>query len=331
MKNVYTGLTEMMTILLNLDHDDTNRIKWLFDSIKSGEFYTKYSSITEMTQSDQLKKLAADLFTYYTSKKGKAEKEFYKNMKTLMGALYNNNKEDVKELLLYALSVSDEKKRYDLLKQILITIKDENVKNNIYLSIIGYSCATLKDYNNYLKRLVYGECLSLKPEQINKLISNWVSKIKQFVFIQDYDPEYFDSIFQEINGILIKLTSFYPDIAKNIRYICQIQPCVAYKQEHFKKVYSGADAVMSNITKEFLIMREQTKELNKQILSLKKPNDQQNTEGRIKTLEAENQKLRQTNQYLHEENIKLQKENLNLKLNLNSTNVLLENLKKRIH
>ena len=327
MGNDYMNLTEIMTVLLNLDYDDTKRIKQLFDSIDAGNFYTRYGSVTEMTQNNELKKLATNLFNYYTAKKGKSEEEFYKNVQILVGALYNNNPQDVKELLLHALSVSDEKKRYDLLKQILVAIKDEKVKNNIYFSIINHSCATLQDYNICLKRWIYGGCVR---NQINTIVPNWISKIKQFVLVQDYEPEYFNSVFQEINEILIKMAPRYPNIEKNIRYICQIQPHVNYKQEHFKKVYSGADTVMSNMTKEFLIMCEETKQLKQENLSLKaKKGGQLHLEEKIKDLESENQKLRQTNQHLRTENQKLKQEKHNLKLNLDSVNVLLKKFEER--
>lgn len=107
----------------------------------------------------------------------------------LLGALYDNVAQDLQNLMLAIMSLNDEKVKYNMLKWVAKVIKNEGVKDKIYLSVLNNKYARLDDYNLYLSRWVDKNIT--KVMNFKEIISNWTIQIKRFVLIADYSEKRF--------------------------------------------------------------------------------------------------------------------------------------------
>ena len=327
-KNLYMGLNEMIVTLSGASYNDINRLKVLFDSIKHGGFYTAYGALMEKTEDANIRQLVKNIFDYYTvDKKGKFENLFFSNLKMLLGALYDNVAQDLQNLMLAIMSLNDEKVKYNMLKWVAKVIKNEGVKDKIYLSVLDNKYARLDDYNLYLSRWVDKNIT--KVMNFKEIISNWIIQIKRFVLIADYSEKDFDAMFQNINKILTKLATRDSQLVVNIRYICGIQPSSNYEQEHYKKLYSGVNDIVSPNLTRIIELSNEIKLQNRTIVNLQYENE------RLKKMLSETASVREKKladevRELTHEKEKLLKENEKLEQKLIHTNCYLDELRSTI-
>ena len=310
--NVYLSLSEIISVLSGASYDDIKRLNILFNSIKCGDFYTAYGNLIEKTDNANVRKLVSNIFDYYViGKKEKSEKEFFSNLEMLFGAIYNNSAKDTQNLMLTILSVTDQKTKYDLLKWLAKVIKNERVKDRVYLALLDNKFAGLDDFNTYLTRFIDNN-ISLSDEALNNVFLDWVVQIKKYVLVTNCSDEEFDFLFFKINQILVKLAERYPEIVNNIRYVCDIQPSGHYEHGYYNRLYSGAKDIMSYNTARLAELSEKVKQQDRMILNLQIANEQlekkllETSSEREKKLMNELKELMRTNDKLTQEIEKLE-------------------------
>lgn len=241
----------------------------------------------------------------------------------LLGALYDNVAQDLQNLMLAIMFLNDEKVKYNMLKWVAKVIKNEGVKDKIYLSVLNNKYARLDDYNLYLSRWVDKNIT--KVMNFKEIISNWIIQIKRFVLIADYSEKDFDAMFQNINKVLTKLATRDSQLVVNIRYICRIQP----SKEHYKKLYSGVNDIVSPNLTRIIELSNEIKLQNRTIVNLQYENER--LEKMLsETASVREKKLADEVRELRCEKEKLLKENEKLEQKLIHANCYLDDLRSTI-
>lgn len=305
----FMSVMDITRIIIEMDTHTLCSIDALVKSFDDGDFFSRMNKALDVCKNEKIKKLIARISNCYMSYEFKESKEFIALLKKVLSSFYKPSPDRIKDFLLAISFFDDEKLQYDALKVLShISVKDQNVKNQILFDILKSKYATVVDYNVVVSAWAQGK-IQLTPQRLESLINDWLAAFIAYVSIRQ-PIDSFDFVMQQINKTLNDVATKSPSIAENIRVSYDIKPKGVFTQDEYINRFTGTNLIeASRLQKNISMCKVRNDSLRKTNSELRGDLEETSKLNRIlqETLNEKNAEIKVLNDYIEKLKAQLRK------------------------
>ncbi len=294
------NICDITKIIITMDTQTLRSINALIDSFDNGDFFLKMNKALDVCKNKDVKDLIVRISNCYMSYEYKDSKDFITSLKDVVSCFVKPSSDKIKELLLAVNFFADQKLRYDTLKALShISIKDKNIKNQIWFDILKTKHATVSDYNVVVSAWANNR-IELQNQNLQSIINSWLAAFVAYVSIRQ-PADSFNFTMQQINKTVNEVAIKSPNIAENIRASYDIRPKNVYAQQEYINRFSGTNLInAAELQKNISIAKEKNvylKQTNSELRSDLESSSKLN-QTLQETLTQKNQEIKSLEKYI---------------------------------
>lgn len=296
----FMNICDITKIIITMDTQTLRSINALIDSFDNGDFFLKMNKALDVCKNKDVKDLIVRISNCYMSYEYKDSKDFITSLKDVVSCFVKPSSDKIKELLLAVNFFADQKLRYDTLKALShISIKDKNIKNQIWFDILKTKHATVSDYNVVVSAWANNR-IELQNQNLQSIINSWLAAFVAYVSIRQ-PADSFNFTMQQINKTVNEVAIKSPNIAENIRASYDIRPKNVYVQQEYINRFSGTNLInAAELQKNISIAKEKNvylKQTNSELRSDLESSSKLN-QTLQETLTQKNQEIKSLEKYI---------------------------------
>ena len=296
----FMNICDITKVIIKMDAQALRSIGALVDSFDGGDFFSKMNKALDVCKDKDAKDLVVRISNCYMSYEYKDSKNFMTMLKDVVLCFRKPSSDKLKEFLLAISFFDDEKLRYDTLKMLSrVSVKDKNIKHQIWFDMLKTKYATVSDYNVVVSAWANNQ-IELPAKNLQSLINGWLAAFIAYVSIKQ-PADSFNFVMQQVNKTVNEVAVKSPSIADNIRISYDIKPKNVYNQQEYINRFSGTNLInAAELQKNISIAKEKNvylKQTNSELRSDLESSSKLN-EMLQETLTQKNQKIKSLEKYI---------------------------------